>query len=111
MIKTNPWDKEYKLKGIPSSYKNTPSSSLLWCLDIIFRKYNLSLMPQIIDIGCGTGRNSIYLNSESLDLKENSNKNKKIKNKTIKCFEQSTRTRSNGIYFVTCCCCCISVGF
>lgn len=52
------WNHEYEEKGIPSSFRETPSQVLLWALN------TLSFDPSnknILDIGCGAGRNSLYL--------------------------------------------------
>jgi 2-polyprenyl-3-methyl-5-hydroxy-6-metoxy-1,4-benzoquinol methylase len=55
------WDKEYLKKGIPSSFRDEPSGVLLWCLQ------NLKILemgekhPKVLDVGCGKGRNSVFL--------------------------------------------------
>jgi SAM-dependent methyltransferase len=50
------WEKEFKKKGIPSSYKEEPSQSALWFAE------HLSKHPKgsMLDIGCGKGRNSFF---------------------------------------------------
>jgi SAM-dependent methyltransferase len=55
------WDSEYRRQGIPSSHRNEPSSVLLWALSN-WRYLSKSDRPQTaIDLGCGTGRNTLYL--------------------------------------------------
>jgi len=48
------WQKEYQTKGIPSSFKTTPSGALLTFLKFIENKQITG--KQVVDIGCGTGR-------------------------------------------------------
>ncbi|MGH7158183.1 MAG: class I SAM-dependent methyltransferase [Candidatus Saccharimonadales bacterium] len=56
----NAWNQEYSRQGIPSSYKDEPSSTLQWALSnlpyIATRPMNSA-----IDLGCGTGRNALAL--------------------------------------------------
>ncbi|MGE0635790.1 MAG: class I SAM-dependent methyltransferase [Bacteroidia bacterium] len=61
MTDKNFWDYEYRKQGIPSSFRNDPSGVLLWCLNNF---EFLGIKPenvQILDVGCGKGRNPIYL--------------------------------------------------
>ncbi|MBN8828278.1 MAG: class I SAM-dependent methyltransferase [Sphingobacteriia bacterium] len=55
----NLWSKEYQAKGVPSSFKETPSSNLVDFLRL-FSKEKLS-DSKALDIGCGKGRHSFYL--------------------------------------------------
>jgi len=69
----NLWEDEYARKGIPSSFRPDPSGSLVDALMILD---SLSFKGMVaVDIGCGTGRNSLYLASRgyevySLDIAE-----------------------------------------
>lgn len=53
------WSKEYSNKGIPSSFRDTPSEAVKRFVDFV-RKNGIK-EGTAVDIGCGTGRNSIYL--------------------------------------------------
>ena len=54
------WEREFRKKGIPSSYKESPSWSAFW-----FEEH-LSQEPKgdILDIGCGRGRNSFFFHEK-----------------------------------------------
>jgi SAM-dependent methyltransferase len=55
------WQLEYHSKGIPSSYKKTPSGSMAFLLKY-FKKNKINLKNKTaLDLGCGTGRNSLSL--------------------------------------------------
>ncbi len=55
------WAKEYKAKGIPSSFKKTPSGSMEFLYQYL-NKNKISLYGKTaLDLGCGTGRNSVSL--------------------------------------------------
>lgn len=49
------WQMEYEQKGIPSSFRETPTR----IVKLFVEKYNGS--GNALDIGCGKGRNSIFL--------------------------------------------------
>lgn len=56
----DPWDREYRRKGIPSSVRDTPSSALLWGLEVW--PHLREEPPSVaLDVGCGTARNSLHL--------------------------------------------------
>jgi SAM-dependent methyltransferase len=57
------WDSEYEAQGIPSSWKTSPSTVVLWALDNLrFASTDArSATPSALDLGCGTGRNSFAL--------------------------------------------------
>jgi SAM-dependent methyltransferase len=58
------WNEEYKTKGIPSSFRASPSASITWFvknLECFTDKPSSDL--SVLDLGCGAGRNSIYLAS------------------------------------------------
>jgi SAM-dependent methyltransferase len=55
------WQKEYQqAQGIPTSTRNKPSSALGRFLEFA-QKNQLKLGRSVIDLGCGKGRNSLYL--------------------------------------------------
>lgn len=55
------WDVEYERRGIPSSFRSAPSSTVLWALESWPRLTGGALPRRALDIGCGTGRNVAYL--------------------------------------------------
>ncbi len=59
------WQEEYlKIKSLPSSYRTEPSRGLVMLDGLIpYRK-----MKHALDLGCGIGRNSIYLLSKGVDV-------------------------------------------
>lgn len=58
---TERWKTEYSLKGIPSSFRSEPSQIVLDFAQFLQQKqFNAC---QILDIGCGKGRNGAYLAS------------------------------------------------
>lgn len=59
----NPWDIEYNKKGIPSSYRNAPSNVLVWAIKNWSILSNQDMPRQVLDVGCGNGRNVFYLNT------------------------------------------------
>jgi ubiquinone/menaquinone biosynthesis C-methylase UbiE len=62
------WQKEYCKGGIPSSVRNEPSKSLLDFFEFLTHKNQNITNSNIIDIGCGKGRNSIYAASQNLNV-------------------------------------------
>jgi len=66
------WEKEYSSKGIPSSFRLNPSGSVKEFIDYLSTSYvnvcHEGFQGNALDIGCGTGRNSIYLNSLGLKV-------------------------------------------
>ncbi len=59
------WDREYAEQGIPSSWKSDPSNVVRWGLDNLARvRPELETTDLVLDVGCGTGRNSIAAASE-----------------------------------------------
>ncbi len=53
------WSREYSNKGLPSSFRDLPSEAVKYFVDFI-RKLGVG-GGTAVDIGCGTGRNSLYL--------------------------------------------------
>jgi SAM-dependent methyltransferase len=53
------WEDEYKKAGIPSSYRTDPSGTLVWFSR--FLHHRRAPPGRAVDLGCGRGRNSIYL--------------------------------------------------
>lgn len=55
------WQNEYlNIKGIPTTTRNTPSSSVRDFLRFS-QEHQIKLGPNVLDIGSGPGRNAIYL--------------------------------------------------
>lgn len=53
------WTAEYQTGGLPSSTRTTPSGAVVWALEKL-KQHNFRLKTAV-DVGCGKGRNSIYL--------------------------------------------------
>ncbi len=53
------WVKEFEKKGIPSSFRESPSNSVLWFEEFL-RTQNLK-PGKLLDLGAGKGRNAIHL--------------------------------------------------
>lgn len=60
------WKTEYEQQGIPSSIRADPSGSLISCLN--FLKTTSGSMSKALDVGCGTGRNSLFLAQQGFDV-------------------------------------------
>lgn len=59
------WDREYStLKVIPSSTRQKPSKALLLFSEIL----GFENMRNVLDAGCGIGRNSVYLAQKGCDV-------------------------------------------
>jgi ubiquinone/menaquinone biosynthesis C-methylase UbiE len=55
------WEKEYSSdKGVPTTTRTTPSSSVVNAIKYLEEK-RLLRGNTVIDLGCGTGRNALYL--------------------------------------------------
>ena len=57
------WNNEYERQGIPSSHRNDPSGVVVWALDNLPHVAARNLRTAI-DLGCGTGRNSLALSAQ-----------------------------------------------
>lgn len=60
------WQREYAQGGIPSSVRQTPSGSVTWAVQEL-KRYGFPL-HKAVDIGCGKGRNSLYLAREGMEV-------------------------------------------
>ena len=58
-IQVEAWKKEYESKGMPTSVKQKPSGQIRYFLD--FLKSKGITQGNILDVGCGKGRNSLFL--------------------------------------------------
>ena len=56
------WDEEYGRRGIPSSYRDEPSGAVVWAFS---RGLGGS---RGLDVGCGTGRNTLYAAAQGLRM-------------------------------------------
>ncbi|MBI3033021.1 class I SAM-dependent methyltransferase [Candidatus Woesearchaeota archaeon] len=52
------WEKEYKMKGIPSSYKTEPSREVVYFTEFLKKQ---KVAGKALDLGSGKGRNSVHL--------------------------------------------------
>lgn len=60
------WQAEYDMGGIPSSTRTTPSGAVVWAVGELKRfQYP---MREAFDIGCGKGRNSLYLAEQGMHV-------------------------------------------
>jgi SAM-dependent methyltransferase len=58
----NSWDLEYLDRGIPSSWKDEPSNVVIWGVsNLNWLGISLGDQDQVLDVGCGSGRNSVAL--------------------------------------------------
>ena len=62
----NLWNAEYNKKGIPSSFKEEPSGPVVEFLRLLSGK-NIKT-GKALDIGCGMGRNSIFLAQQGFEV-------------------------------------------
>lgn len=63
------WDEEYGSAGIPSSFRDDPSGVLLWMLANWHFLSSREGPRSALDVGCGTGRNSIYLGAKGASVR------------------------------------------
>lgn len=65
MTATN-WNSEYKKQGLPSSYKDNPSTVVRWAMkniEFLIPSFKQNQTLNIVDVGCGKARNAIYYSS------------------------------------------------
>jgi len=60
------WNAEYERGGIPSSVRTAPSGAVVWALGELRQQPHA--IRTAVDIGCGKGRNSLYLARESIHV-------------------------------------------
>jgi SAM-dependent methyltransferase len=54
------WNDEYRRAGMPSSSRDTPSSTVVWAFDNWSRLGGGDAPRRGLDVGCGTARNTVY---------------------------------------------------
>ncbi|MFL6314542.1 MAG: class I SAM-dependent methyltransferase [Terriglobales bacterium] len=62
------WDSEYQKRGIPSSFRSEPSGVLLWALANWRFLDNCDVPQYALDVGCGTGRNALYMSAQGINV-------------------------------------------
>lgn len=63
----NAWIEEYKRKGIPSSFRNDPTKTVVEFVSWL-KNHQRMINGNAADIGCGLGRNSLYLVSQGFKV-------------------------------------------
>ena len=58
------WNGEYRAGGIPSSVRDEASTTVVWALSNWPYLTGRTAPSLAVDVGCGTGRNSLYLASQ-----------------------------------------------
>ncbi|MDE1861020.1 MAG: class I SAM-dependent methyltransferase [Candidatus Micrarchaeota archaeon] len=68
MAGNNPglWSREYARRGVPSSFRDTPSDSVVYFLE--FLKSEGLTKGRALDIGSGKGRNSIFMARKGFEV-------------------------------------------
>jgi cyclopropane fatty-acyl-phospholipid synthase-like methyltransferase len=54
------WEKEYQIKDLPTSHTQLPSHGIEYFINYL-RIHQISLRGKLLDLGCGSGRNGVYL--------------------------------------------------
>jgi len=60
------WTAEHEMGGNPSSKRITPSGAVIWAVEQL--RAHKSALRTVTDIGCGKGRNSIYLAQQGMQV-------------------------------------------
>lgn len=60
------WHHEYAQGGIPSSLRSTPSGAVVWAWEQLAGRHDA--FKTALDIGCGKGRNSLWLAEQNLHV-------------------------------------------
>lgn len=63
------WENEYRQKGIPSSFRTTPSAAVTWFWEnLSFLSGQRETMKTAMEVGCGLGRNALFLAEQGLKV-------------------------------------------
>ncbi|MDP9127825.1 MAG: class I SAM-dependent methyltransferase [Pseudomonadota bacterium] len=60
------WRVEYETAGLPSSRRTTPSGAVVWWVETL--RHEQMPLRSAIDLGCGKGRNRLFLAGEGLEV-------------------------------------------
>lgn len=60
------WSQEFENKGIPSSFRQTPSNSVIWFEEYL--KTQMLKPGRLLDLGAGKGRNAVHLAKNGFQL-------------------------------------------
>lgn len=66
---SNLWKQEYSHKGIPSSFRTTPSAAVRdFTLDYLSQEGKEKGPGKVLDLGCGLGRNSFFFAEKGFEV-------------------------------------------
>lgn len=60
------WQHEYQKKGIPSSFREHPSGSVVEFVEFLAERQAIG--GRVLDLGCGMGRNTVYLAQRGFEV-------------------------------------------
>lgn len=60
------WEHAYATGGLPDSPRQTPSEAVVWAYEEMIRHHRP--VRHAVDVGCGKGRNSLYLAEQDIDV-------------------------------------------